>query len=61
MCDLCKNNLKRSYTHSITRQHKKLLLKKMKEKKTQSIAKYGFFIWTQSSEPIFNFFQKNDN
>lgn len=33
MCDLCKNNLNRSYSHAKTRQHYKLLLKVMRERK----------------------------
>ena len=47
MCDLCKNQANRSYSHSRTPQHRKLLFKKMKEKKIKAIKKYGIFIWKE--------------
>jgi len=45
MCDLCGNSFNRSYTHSRTSHHRKLLFKKMKELKRKSMEKYGIFIW----------------
>lgn len=45
MCDLCNNDAPRTYTHSRTSQHKKLLRKLMKKKKADAIAKYGYYKW----------------
>ena len=45
MCNLCNNSVARTYTHSRTRIHRKLLFAKMKKLKTQSVAKYGYFKW----------------
>ena len=43
MCDLCKNNVSRTYAHSMTREHKKRLFAHMKKKKEIAIKKYGYF------------------
>ena len=43
MCDLCNNSVPRTYIHSRTYIHKKLLFKKMKEIKAEAIAKYGYY------------------
>lgn len=43
MCDLCNNNVARSYTHSRTREHKKRLFECMKKKKQNSIKLLGYF------------------
>ena len=45
MCDLCKNHVVRSYSHSRTSHHKKMLFKLMQKKKIQSIEKFGYFKW----------------
>ena len=43
MCEICQNNASRTYTHSRTREHKKLLLLRMKKKKELAIKTFGFF------------------
>ena len=40
MCNLCKNNENRSYTHSRNPHHKKLLLALFKQKKIEYYLKY---------------------
>lgn len=50
MCILCNSNVNRSYTHSRTSYHRKLLFKKMKELKQRSVEKYGIFIWEGESD-----------
>lgn len=40
MCDLCKNNIPRTYTHSRSRTHLKLLIAKFKEHKLNNFKKY---------------------
>ena len=52
MCDLCKNQANRSYSHSRTPQHRKLLFKKMKELKQASIDKHGIFIWNEDDSNV---------
>ena len=46
MCEICKNDVPRTYTHSRTTHHKKLLMKLMKAKKADAILKYGYYKWT---------------
>jgi hypothetical protein len=46
-CSICKNNSARTYTHSRTSQHRKLLFKKMKDLKARSVDKYGVYIWKE--------------
>ena len=46
-CSLCKTQANRTYTHSRTSQHRKLLFKKMKEIKKNSVDRYGIFIWKE--------------
>ena len=41
-CELCKSGV-RSYSHSKSSYHKKLLFKRMKEKKRIAIETHGFF------------------
>ena len=43
MCEICQNNVVRTYTHSRTREHKKKLFECMKKKKELAIKKYGYF------------------
>lgn len=43
MCDLCQNKQSRTYGHSMTRDHKKRLFARMREKKEMAIKKYGWF------------------
>ena len=51
-CSLCKTQANRSYTHSRTSTHRKLLFKKMKELKQASIDKHGIFIWNEDDSNI---------
>ena len=43
MCEICQNNVSRTYAHSMTREHKKRLLVRMRKKKEIAIKKYGWF------------------
>ena len=45
MCEICKNNESRTYTHARSAIHKRKLLKLMKKKKRASEKKYGMFIY----------------
>ena len=44
MCNLCKNNESRTYTHSRSPHHKKLLLALFKQKKIEYEKKYPFLL-----------------
>ncbi|MEY3393469.1 MAG: hypothetical protein RL498_389 [Pseudomonadota bacterium] len=44
-CELCRNNMARTYSHSRTPTHKKMLFAKLLEKKKKAIEKYGYFKW----------------
>jgi len=48
MCEICKNNESRTYTHARSAIHKRKLLKLMKKKKRASEKKYGMFIYEPS-------------
>ena len=43
MCEICKNTLSRTYSHSRTREHKKKLFAHMNKKKELAIITYGYF------------------
>ena len=40
MCEICKNNESRTYSHSRTQHHKKMLLALFKQKKEEYYLKY---------------------
>lgn len=51
-CEICKSNVHRSYTHSRTSFHRKILFKLMKKKKEESIEKYGIFIFEDDDNEV---------
>ena len=44
MCEICKNNESRTYTHARSPHHKKLLLALFKQKKIEYEKKYPFLL-----------------
>lgn len=45
MCEICGSYGVRSYTHSRNAHHRKLLFARMRQRKNQSIALYGYYYW----------------
>lgn len=51
MCEICKNTVNRDYTHSKSKQHRKLLYKIMKDKQKNNYYYFKSTLETEGTPP----------